>query len=247
METADKIMCRCIDPSFIRPDPDPNKHWYILEVDSDFYDEGLDHFRLNAWENWYKENGNLYRCEERSCTYLKSGLFFATPLRFRYCKGRTIPRKDNRKLIWVRTDNVGELITKCEPGFMIELAEGRLVEITDKVIRVYDRIEEKRDTKPLYEIAIAGMRGIKRVIFSPPYTILLMKDGSKVKVKTQGKDKFNPEVGLCMAIAKAACGNNPTYSKLQRIIADYAEVYKEGEKAKKAGVQNFDFQRQYEW
>lgn len=52
---------------------------------------------------------------------------------------------------------------------------------------------------------------IDRVIFNKPATIVFWKDGTKTIVKAQGKEKFDKEKGLAMAIAKKALGNEGKY------------------------------------
>lgn len=51
---------------------------------------------------------------------------------------------------------------------------------------------------------------IKKVIFNPPATVVLWKDGTKTVVKAQNED-FDPEKGLAMAISKKALGNKGNY------------------------------------
>lgn len=43
---------------------------------------------------------------------------------------------------------------------------------------------------------------IKKVHFNPPVTVVIWEDGTKTIVRTQGKDTFDPEKGLAMAISK---------------------------------------------
>lgn len=52
---------------------------------------------------------------------------------------------------------------------------------------------------------------IKNVIFNDPATIVFWQDGSKTVVKCQDGDKFDPEKGLAMAIAKKVYGNKGNY------------------------------------
>ena len=52
---------------------------------------------------------------------------------------------------------------------------------------------------------------IKDVIFNNPATIVFWEDGTKTVVKCQGKEKFDPEKGLSMAIVKKVYGNNHDY------------------------------------
>lgn len=52
--------------------------------------------------------------------------------------------------------------------------------------------------------------GIKNVIFNKPATIVFWEDGDKTVVKCD-KEKYDPEKGLVMAIAKKALGNQGNY------------------------------------
>lgn len=52
---------------------------------------------------------------------------------------------------------------------------------------------------------------IKRVIFNNPATIVFWSDGTKTVVKCDERDKYDPEKGLAMAIAKKSMGNNYKY------------------------------------
>ena len=56
-----------------------------------------------------------------------------------------------------------------------------------------------------------ALDSIKRVIFNDPATIILWEDGSKTVVKCAKDEKFDPEKGLAMAIAKKAIGNEGWY------------------------------------
>ena len=51
---------------------------------------------------------------------------------------------------------------------------------------------------------------IEKVIFNNPATIVFWKDGTKTVVKVSN-EKFDPEKGLAMAIAKKALGNEGNY------------------------------------
>jgi hypothetical protein len=52
---------------------------------------------------------------------------------------------------------------------------------------------------------------ISKVIFSDPCTIVIWADKTKTIVRTQNGEKFDPEKGLAMAIAKKALGNKGSY------------------------------------
>ena len=51
---------------------------------------------------------------------------------------------------------------------------------------------------------------IKNVVFNPPATIVFWTDNSKTVVKAEN-EKFDPEKGLAIAIAKKAFGNKGNY------------------------------------
>lgn len=52
---------------------------------------------------------------------------------------------------------------------------------------------------------------ITKVIFNDPATIVYWSDNTKTVVKCQKGDKFDPEKGLAMAIAKKYYGNTGSY------------------------------------
>ena len=52
---------------------------------------------------------------------------------------------------------------------------------------------------------------ITRVIFNKPATIVFWADGTKTVVKSQGKEKYDKEKGLAMAISKKVLGNEGSY------------------------------------
>lgn len=55
---------------------------------------------------------------------------------------------------------------------------------------------------------------IKKVIFNDPATIILWKDGSKTVVKCGDHEKYDPEKGFAMALAKRYLGNMGNYYEL---------------------------------
>ena len=62
---------------------------------------------------------------------------------------------------------------------------------------------------------------ISEVIFNKPATIVKWADGTKTVVKAQGKERYNKEKGLAMAIAKKAMGNsNYYYTIMERYLED---------------------------
>lgn len=73
-----------------------------------------------------------------------------------------------------------------------------------------------------YAVNLGMHREIKDVIFNPPATIVMWKDGTKTVVKAENED-FDPEKGLAMAITKKAFGNKGHYFET---IKKYTEPYK---------------------
>lgn len=67
------------------------------------------------------------------------------------------------------------------------------------------------DPEVAYNNIQKGWLGIKNVVFNDPATIVFWNDGTKTVVKCGENDKFDPEKGLVMAIAKKAFGNQGNY------------------------------------
>ena len=90
---------------------------------------------------------------------------------------------------------------------------------------------------------------IKKVIFNPPATIVFWSDDTKTVVKA-GNEKFDPEKGLAMAIAKRALGNKGNYFEQIKkwtaqydeqqaypaLVFDFGKAQKEAENTKLLGV-----------
>ena len=60
-----------------------------------------------------------------------------------------------------------------------------------------------------------SMPEISDVIFNPPATIIIWSDHTKTVVKCMENDKYDPEIGLSMAIAKKFFGN---HSRIKKIV-----------------------------
>lgn len=77
--------------------------------------------------------------------------------------------------------------------------------------------------------------GIEKVIFNDPATIVFWADGTKTIVKAGKGDRFDPEKGLAMAIAKRALGNEGNYYNVFREHLPKTKVVKSSTGRKKAG------------
>lgn len=79
-----------------------------------------------------------------------------------------------------------------------------------------DDIFATREMYDLSKLSIPDERrlnnpGIEKVIFNPPATIVIWKDGIKTVVKCGKDDVFDPEKGMAMAICKRFFGNKGNY------------------------------------
>lgn len=88
--------------------------------------------------------------------------------------------------------------------------------------KLYDKIQKEKN-KAIYDSMI------QQVIFNPPATIVIWRDGSKTVVKCGEHDIFDPEKGLAMAISKRAFGDNRDYYE---IFAKWVGKYEYQQKRK---------------
>jgi hypothetical protein len=80
----------------------------------------------------------------------------------------------------------------------------------------------------LFEERFFNYFEIERVIFNPPATIVIWKDGTKTVVKCNG-EKFDQEKGLAMAISKRALAVGNRYHKtFKKFVSDDIPYLEEG-------------------
>lgn len=95
----------------------------------------------------------------------------------------------------------------------------------------------------LFEERFFNYFEIERVIFNPPATIVIWKDGTKTVVKCNG-EKFDQEKGLSMAISKRALAVGNRYRKVFKKWCkeedDFSEKIKNDQRFKNIKVK-FDF------
>lgn len=84
-------------------------------------------------------------------------------------------------------------------------------ELIDSSTECYDHYYNKCDNSPI---------SIRNVIFNKPATIVFWSDGTKTVVKAQGKEKFDKEKGLAMAISKRMAGNSSAYYDIFKKYCD---------------------------
>ena len=77
--------------------------------------------------------------------------------------------------------------------------------------REYDAIWTGLTTKA--ELNKFKPQNIDRVIFNPPATIVIFKDGTKSVVKCGEGEKFDPEVGFAMVMMKEMFGSRSGFKK----------------------------------
>lgn len=92
----------------------------------------------------------------------------------------------------------------------------------EKSLSLIDECHSLHSTTTSYERYYADRNALRtyitvsKVIFNEPATIVLWSDGSKTVVKVTNNEKYDPEKGLAMAIAKKALGND--YKKIFKNI-----------------------------
>jgi len=105
----------------------------------------------------------------------------------------------------------GELLTSLIMG-MSDLVGAELK--AEQIKRpYYDKVQNICKAKP------------KRIICSPPCTIILWDDNTKTVVKCVNGDKYNADVGIAFCILKKAMGNS-YYNTIRKLLltADYPQV-----------------------
>lgn len=90
---------------------------------------------------------------------------------------------------------------------------------------VWVRISDKLfGNEVRYDKIPRNWMNIKNVVFNDPATIVFWNDGTKTVVKCGENDKFDPEKGLVMAIAKKAFGNQGNYfNKIKKWVPKQEE------------------------
>lgn len=120
-----------------------------------------------------------------------------------------------------------------------EFLESLEIERNEQRYRKY----KKELDEMLFEERFFNYFEIERVIFNPPATIVIWKDGTKTVVKCNG-EKFDQEKGLAMAISKRALavGNHyhKTFKKWCKEEDDFSEKIKNDQRFKNIKVK-FDF------
>ena len=116
------------------------------------------------------------------------------------------------------TDDINTFVFRCEELIMAQFGfEKRNVFFNLDAASLYPSVfpyklylnekwreirQQKRENK---------IPDITRVIFNKPATIVFWADGTKTVVKSQGKEKYDKEKGLAMAISKKVLGNEGSY------------------------------------
>lgn len=85
----------------------------------------------------------------------------------------------------------------------------------------------RTETKSRY----SAFDNIQKVIFNPPATIILWKNGSKTVVKCSEKDEFDPEKGFAMCLLKEMFGEK-YYKDMQKIIEEKSKFCEQKEETK---------------
>ena len=101
---------------------------------------------------------------------------------------------------------------RAKAGFGGRGSSGSEYDKPRKSLKQWEKeLEVKTTPFFVYSDPFEYMPKIEKVIFNPPATIVLWKDGSKTVVKCQDGDEFDWEKGLAMAYVKRAFNNDRTY------------------------------------
>ena len=115
------------------------------------------------------------------------------------------------------TDDINTFVFRCEELIMAQFGfEKRNIFFNFDAASLYPSVipyklylnEKWREIRQNRENKIPE---ITRVIFNKPATIVFWADGTKTVVKSQGKEKYDQEKGLAMAISKKVLGNEGSY------------------------------------
>lgn len=160
---------------------------------------------------------------------------------FNYCGGdvlkvdfyfRDIRYFDNNVKIGISitvsttTDDINTFVFRCEELIMAQFGfEKRTAFFNLDVASLYPSVipyklylnEKWREIRQNRKNKIPE---ITRVIFNKPATIVFWDDGTKTVVKSQGKEKYDKEKGLAMAISKKVLGNKGNYYDIFKKFLD---------------------------
>ena len=115
-------------------------------------------------------------------------------------------------------DNEGNLVNPDRFNELDVIAE-ETGEFICNLILTDDHIEkliEKGTLEVLKEAISKNPLKIEKVIINYPATIVWFDDGTKIIVKISEDDKFDPEIGIAMAVMKKAFGSRTAYQKFVR-------------------------------
>lgn len=101
-----------------------------------------------------------------------------------------------------------------------------------KIENIYDSIYDGIYKINCYDKMFMRQPKIKKVIFNNPATIVYWEDRTKTVVKCE-KEKYDPEKGLAMAIAKKALGNQGNYFEVFKKWIGEDKLFPERKKEKK--------------
>lgn len=102
---------------------------------------------------------------------------------------------------------------------VLEMLTDEIFKIIDDII--YEDVKEEVCNYP------------SQVIFNPPATIVIFKDGTKIISKCDKEDKFSKETGFLMCMLKRVYGNTKSHKMLEEFV--YSTEKKVESKDKKKG------------
>ncbi len=124
---------------------------------------------------------------------------------------------ENAKLIYPETNNPSLLTQLIADGYKFDECEGNSCAECRFDCELEDDKNDDEEFFPLLEDVLESLSehkleeeeddiisidSIERVIFNPPATIVIFKDGRKTIAKTMEQDEFQPEMGFAMVMMK---------------------------------------------
>lgn len=139
----------------------------------------------------------------------------------------------NVTLAWKNdTDRtISDYISRTSTGTSITNNSYTGTPITDNSHVVIDGVRiDCRNIVGIYEpkwcVTDKDLTKVKKIIFSPPATIVIWEDGHKEVVKCSDDEEFEPEVGVAMCFMKRIFESRNKFAKLvDDAWLDYVESY----------------------
>lgn len=177
---------------------------YILSLDDYILSMGLDVYNCmknHCLKNHIFDNPPIYESGIICSPYMHDELEFEVLTPDVFSPWTVVLRKKSEPLTLYRK-TLREAKAAMNSVFDLKLHNSKMLEYAANDISTIKTLYNK-----IYNLE---QKHIENVIFNDPATIVFWNDGTKTVVKVQN-EKFDPEKGLAMAIAKKYFGNHGNY------------------------------------